>query len=64
MKNIREPDLRNGINEFVESFREQNDDVTAFASEKVVNVVTRENKNKYGYSRRKVSDRRIAPTGE
>lgn len=64
MKNIREPDLRNGFNEFIESFREQNDDVTNYATEKVVNVVTRENKNKYGYSRRKVSDRRIAPAGE
>jgi hypothetical protein len=64
MKNIREPNIKNGINEFIESFRDRNDDVTNYASEKVVNVVTHEKKNKYGYSRRKVSDRRIAPDGE
>ena len=63
MKNIREPDLRNGFNEFVESFRDQNNDVTNYASEKIVNVVTREKKNN-GYSRRKVSDRKIAPAGD
>ena len=44
MKEIRN-DIRTGVTNFIESFRDTNDDVTKFGSEKVVNKITKERKN-------------------
>lgn len=62
MKEIRN-DFRTGVTNFIESFRDSNDDVTKFGSEKIVNKVTNERKNNYGYSSTKISERRIDSNG-
>ena len=62
MKSIKTDNLKEGIKNFVESFRESNDDVTRYGSEKIVNrIVDRKNKN--GFDSRKISDRRITSGG-
>ena len=62
MKEIRN-DFRTGVANFIESFRDTNDDVTKFGSEKVVNKIKNERKNRYGYSSTKISERRIDSNG-
>lgn len=62
MKTIKTDNVKEGIRNFVESFRDSNDDVTRFGSEKLVNgIVDRKNKN--GFSSTKISDRRITSGG-
>jgi hypothetical protein len=59
MKSIKTDNVKEGLKNFVESFRDQNDDVTRYASEKVVDKVV---KGK-GYSSTKISERRITSSG-
>lgn len=62
MKSIKTDNLKEGVKNFIESFRESNDDVTRYGSEKLVNgIVDRKNKN--GFSGTKISDRRITSGG-
>ena len=62
MKTIKTDSLKEGIKNFVESFRESNDDVTRYGSEKIVNRIV-DRKNKDGFSSTKISDRRITSGG-
>ena len=41
MKSIKTDNIKEGLKNFVESFRDQNDDVTRYASEKVVDKVVK-----------------------
>jgi len=59
MKSIKTDNIKEGLKNFVESFRDQNDDVTKYASEKVVDKVVKDK----GYSSTKISDRRITSNG-
>ena len=59
MKSIKTENIKEGIKNFVESFREENDDVTRYASEKVVDKVVKSK----GYSGTKISERRITSNG-
>jgi len=59
MKSIKTDNIIEGLKNFVESFRDQNDDVTKYASEKVVDKVVKDK----GYSSTKISDRRITSNG-
>lgn len=62
MKSIKTDNLKEGVKNFIESFRDLNDDVTRYGSEKIVNgFVDRKNKN--GFSNTKISDRRITSGG-
>ena len=62
MKSIKPHNLKEGVKNFIESFRDLNDDVTRYGSEKIVNgFVDRKNKN--GFSSTKISDRRITSGG-
>lgn len=62
MKTIKTDSLKEGIKNFMESFRESNDDVTRYGSEKIVNRIV-DRKNKDGFSSTKISDRRITSGG-
>ena len=62
MKTIKTDSLKAGIKNFVESFRDTNDDVTRYGSEKIVNRIV-DRKNKDGFSSTKISDRRITSGG-
>ena len=62
MKTIKTDSLKEGIKNFVESFRDSNDDVTKYGSEKIVNRIV-DRKNKDGFSSTKISDRRITSGG-
>ena len=62
MKTIKN-DLKNGLENFIESFRDSNDDVTKYGSEKTINAITNEKNNHYGYSSKKVSNRKITSYG-
>jgi hypothetical protein len=62
MKTIKTDNVKEGIRNFVESFRDSNDDVTRFGSEKLVNGIV-DRKNKDGFSSTKISDRRITSGG-
>jgi len=59
MKSIKTDNIKEGLKNFVESFRDQNDDVTRYASEKVVDKVVKDR----GYSSTKISERRITSNG-
>jgi hypothetical protein len=59
MKSIKTDNIKEGLKNFVESFRDQNDDVTRYASEKVVDKVVKDR----GYSGTKISERRITSNG-
>ena len=62
MKSIKTDNLKEGVKNFIESFRDLNDDVKRYGSEKIVNgFVDRKNKN--GFSSTKISDRRITSGG-
>ena len=62
MKSIKTDNLREGVKNFIESFRDLNDDVTRYGSEKIVNKIV-DQKNKDGFSSTKISDRRITSGG-
>lgn len=62
MKTIKTDSLKEGIKNFMESFRDSNDDVTRYGSEKIVNRIV-DRKNKDGFSSIKISDRRITSGG-
>lgn len=62
MKTIKTDSLKEGIKNFMESFRDSNDDVTRYGSEKIVNRIV-DRKNKDGFSSTKISDRRITSDG-
>ena len=62
MKTIKTDSLKEGIKNFMESFRESNDDVKRYGSEKIVNRIV-DRKNKDGFSSTKISDRRITSGG-
>ena len=62
MKSIKTDSLKEGVKNFMESFRDSNDDVTRYGSEKIVNVMI-DKKNKDGFSNTKISDRRITSDG-
>ena len=62
MKTIKTDSLKEGIKNFMESFRDSNDDVTKYGSEKIVNRIV-DRKNKDGFSSTKISDRRITSGG-
>lgn len=62
MKTIKTDSLKEGIKNFMESFRDSNDDVTRYGSEKIVNRIV-DRKNKDGFSSTKISDRRITSGG-
>lgn len=62
MKSIKTDNLKEGIKNFAESFRESNDDVMRYGSEKIVNKIV-DRKNENGYSSTKISDRRITSGG-
>ena len=63
MKTIKTDSLKEGIKNFMESFRDSNDDVMRYGSEKIVNgFVDRKNKDD-GFSNTKISDRRITSGG-
>ena len=62
MKTIKTDNVKEGIRNFIESFRDSNDDVTRFGSEKLVNGIV-DRKNKDGFSSTKISDRRITSGG-
>ena len=49
MKTIKTDSLKEGIKNFMESFRDSNDDVTRYGSEKIVNRIV-DRKNKDGFS--------------
>ena len=59
MKSIKTDNIKEGLRNFVESFREGNSDVTKYASEKVVDKVVKDR----GYSSTKISERRITSNG-
>ena len=59
MKSIKTDNIKEGLQNFVESFREENSDVTKYASEKVVDKVVKDR----GYSSTKISERRITSNG-
>ena len=62
MKSIKTDNLKEGVKNFIESFRDLNDDVTRYGSEKIVNEFV-DRKNKNGFSSTKISDRRITSGG-
>ena len=62
MKTIKTDSLKEGIKNFMESFRDSNDDVKRYGSEKIVNRIV-DRKNKDGFSSTKISDRRITSGG-
>lgn len=62
MKTIKTDSLKEGIKNFMESFRDSNDDVTRYGSEKIVNRIV-DRKNKDGFSSTKISDRKITSGG-
>jgi hypothetical protein len=62
MKSIKTDNFKEGVKNFIESFREANDDVTRYGSEKLVNGIV-DRKNKDGFSSTKISDRRITSGG-
>lgn len=62
MSTIRK-DLKKGIEDFADSFRDQNKDVLKYESRLGINKTTGESKDK-GYSKRKVSDRDLFKDNE
>ena len=44
MKSIKTDNLKEGVKNFIESFRDSNDDVTRYGSEKIVNGFVDRNK--------------------
>ena len=62
MKSIKTDNLKEGVKNFIESFRDSNDDVTRYGSEKIVNGFV-DRKNKDGFISTKISDRRITSGG-
>ena len=61
MKEIKTENLRDGVRNFIESFRDKNNDVTRYGSEKIVDGMV--DKNRKGYSSTKISDRKITTKG-
>ena len=58
--NGKNKEIKNDIKNFIESFREQNSDVTTYGSEKVVDKVTPKST---GFSKTKISNRKITNDG-
>lgn len=62
MKSIKTDNLKEGVKNFIESFRDSNNDIMRYGSEKIVNGFV-DRKNKDGFSSTKISDRRITSGG-
>ena len=54
MKSIKTDSLKEGVKNFIESFRDSNDDVTRYGSEKIVNGFV-DKTNKDGFSDRRIT---------
>ncbi len=62
MKQIKTDRLKDGIKNFVESFRESNEDVTKFGSEKFVDAIVDKDR-KHKFDSHKISERKITSKG-
>ena len=63
MKEIRSNNIKRSVTKFIETFRDGNDDVTKFQSERVVEQMVKRSTDVKGFSSDKVSDRRITEHG-
>jgi len=59
----RTENAKEGLENFLETFREKNKDVTRYGSERAVEAVTGGDKNEKKFSQTKISDREITSDG-